>query len=135
VAPYAKISFRERSATEVAVLTREGTAYTMPADDGSGALTLRFMATERPNWYVAQMSGPPAGGGLDLLYAVVQIDAAKREARSFKAIATDPKEITAGLRLCNDFICVEDAKAYAAGAMAYADKGGEPDVIYEITLE
>jgi hypothetical protein len=135
IAPYAKIGFRGQRTQEVSTLTRMGTAYTIPSDDGSGTLTLRFIGTDRPNWYVAQMSAPPSGTGLDLLYAVLRVDLQKREAYAFKAVAPDPRETGPGLHLCNDLVCIEDVKAYAAAAMAYADKGGSPDVIYEITVE
>jgi hypothetical protein len=135
VAPYGKISFREQSTQEVSTLTRAGTAYTIPSDDGSGPLTLRFAGTERPNWYVVQVSAPPSGTGLDLLYAVVRLDLQKREAAAFKAVTADSADNGPGLRPCNDLVCIEDIKAYAAMAMAYADKGGDPDATYEITVE
>jgi hypothetical protein len=136
VAPYAKISFHDVTTgpSDGGTMTRTGTAYTLTDKDGS-QLTLRFMATDRPNWYVAQMTAPPSGFGLDLLYAVVRVDPAKRQAQSFRAFATDPKVITPGHHLCNDLICIDDVKAYASQAIAYADMGGTPDVVYEITLE
>jgi hypothetical protein len=135
VAPFAKISFREQGAKDLSVLTREGSAYTIPSEDGTGKLTLRFMATNRPNWYVAQASAPPSGTPLDLLYAVVRVDLAKREAYSYRALATDPKETGPGLRLCNDLICIDDVNAYVASALAFADRGGAPDATYEIMVE
>jgi hypothetical protein len=135
VAPYAKISFREESAKDLAVLTREGLAYTLPAEDGSGKLTLRFMATDRPDWYVAQVAAPPSGTGLDLMYAAIRIDPAKRQAQSFKAIAADPKESAGGFHLCGDLVCVDDVRAYIASAFAFADRGGAPDAVYEIAFE
>jgi hypothetical protein len=135
VAPYGKITFREESNKDSATLTRTGTAYTIPSEDGSGTLTLRFQATDRPNWYIAQMSAAPSDNGFDLLYAVLRIDLAKREAVSFKAIAADPKESSNGFHICNDIVCIDDLKAYAKAAFDYADKGGSPDVTYEISVE
>jgi hypothetical protein len=134
VAPYAKITFREEASKDVSTLTRTGNAYTIPAEDGTGVLTLRFMATDRPDWYVVQVHSPPGPSGLDLLYAVLRVDLAKRQAQSFRALA-DLKNAGAGTHLCNDIVCIDDIKAYANAAIAYAEMGGPPDTTYAITVE
>jgi hypothetical protein len=136
VTPYAKISFRDVGTlgAENGTMIRDGKSYTMTDKDGS-QLTVRFMATDRPDWFVAQMSGPPKGFGLDLLYAVVKVDVAKHQAQSFRAFAADPKVATPGHHICKDMICIDDIRAYLTQALAYADKGGTPDVIYEISVE
>lgn len=136
VAPYAKATFREatRANADTAVMTRDGKAYRVVDKDGT-QLTMRFMATDRPNWYVAQMQGPPGGFGLDLLYAVLKVDLAKREAVAYQVFAPDPKVATPGHHICRDNICIDDLKAYTTQAFAYADKGGGPHNVYAITVE
>jgi hypothetical protein len=134
VAPYAKIGFREEAAKEVTTLTRSGTAYTLPSADGQGAITLRFMAAGRPDWYVVQVTSPSGGTGPGLLFAVIRIDLAKRQALSFRALG-DLQNPGPGARNCNDLVCIDDIRAYANAAIAYAEMGGPPDATYEVTVE
>ena len=132
VAPYAKITFREQHANETTTMIRAGTAYTSPSSDGP--ITTRFMATDRPNWYVAEVSGPTDPGGPKVLYGIVRVDIANKRADAFKTVG-DAKDVKPGLRSCNDIICIDDLKAYIASAEAYADGGAAPDATYDISVE
>ena len=132
VAPYAKISFREQHSSEVTTMTRSGKAYTSMTSDGT--MTIRFMAADRPNWYLTEISGPPNGKENQLLYGMLRVDLANKRADAFKTVG-DAKDVRPGLRMCKDYICIDDVKAYIANAEAYADSGAPPDATYEITLE
>ena len=131
VAPYATITFREQHATDATKLTRNGKAYTSPTSNGT--LTVRFMPIERANWYLTEISIPDSSG-VALLYGVIHVDPASKHADAFKTVG-DPKDVRPGLRMCKDYICIDDVKAYIAYAEAYADGGAPPDANYEISVE
>ncbi len=136
VAPYAKITYRDKglSTSDTAIMTRDGKLYRLSDKDGAQG-NVRFMATERPDWFVAQMEGPSGSDGIERLFAVVKLDTAKREAWTYRSYAADPKVATPGHHVCKDAICIDDIKAYVAQAFDFAGKGGKPDVIYDVKLE
>jgi hypothetical protein len=132
VAPYAKITFREQHATGTTTMTRNGKTYTSTSSDGT--LTVRFMPVDRPNWYLTEISGPPDANGVQLLYGILRVDLPNKRADAFKTVG-DAKDVRPGLRMCKDYICIDDVKAYVASAEAYADSGAPPDATYEVSVE
>jgi len=132
VAPYAKITFRDEGSSDASLLTRQGNAYVAQGSDNG--ITMRFMPLDRPDLYVAEVSGDD-NGEQRRLYAVVKVDFAKGTAETYKAIAGD-NDAGPGLRACEDhMICIDDLKAYIASAEAAIDAGAEPDGSYDITVE
>jgi hypothetical protein len=131
VAPYARITFRDRGSNDASLLTRQGKAYV--AEDSDNAVTMRFMPLDRPDLYVVEVSGAD-NGEQRRLFAVVKVDFAAGTAATYKAIAED-SDVATGLRQCEDqMICIDDLKAYIASAEAAIDAGHEPDATYDITV-
>ncbi len=131
VAPYASISFRDKGSSDASLLTRQGKAYVAQASDN--AITMRFMPLDRPDLYVAEVSGTD-NGDQRRLYALVKVNFAAGTAETYKAIAGD-NDAGPGLRACEDhMICIDDLKAYIASAEAAIDAGAEPDGSYQFTV-
>jgi hypothetical protein len=131
VAPYATITFRDKGSNDASRLTRHGKAYV--AEGSDNGVTMRFMPLDRPDLYVAEVSGN-ASGVQRRLYAVVKVDFATGTAQTYKAIAGDD-DAGPGLRACEDhMICIDDLKAYIASAEAAIDAGAEPDATYVFTV-
>ena len=132
VAPYEKISFREKDSSDGDTLTRQGNAYLTVGEDVT--LTMRFMPLDRPDWYVVEVTGEQ-DGEVSRLYALVKVDLAANTAETYKAVAGD-NDAGPGLRRCEDnMVCIDDLAAYIAHALAAIDAGAKPDAAYEITLE
>ncbi len=132
VAPYAKITFRDKGSSDASLLTRQGKAYV--AEDSDNGITMRFLPLDRPNLYVTQVSGTD-NGEQRRLYAVVKIDLTTGTAETYKAIGDD-SDAGPGLRQCEDqMICIDDLKAYVASAEAAIDGGADPDATYDITVD
>ena len=132
IAPYRLITVREEHSADVWTLLRSGNAYTAVTPDG--AVTLRFRAMDRTNWYLVQASGTPlAAGAPGLFYLVVRVDLAAHRAYAFKSIGSD-RDVVPGLHPCGDAVCIDDLAAYAASAEAYADSGHAPEVTYEVNV-
>jgi hypothetical protein len=133
VAPYAKIAFRDEHSSDLTTLAREGKAYV--SDTSDGRVTMRFMPTDRSDWFVAQASGPGVTADkIDLFYAVLRIDLANHRAYAFKSIG-DTSDVGPGLRACGDGICIDDVAAYVTRAEASADAGHAADATYVIDVE
>jgi len=131
VAPYATIAFRDKGSSDASRLTRQGKTYV--AEGSDNGITMRFMPLDRPDLYVAEVTGND-NGEQRRLYAVVKVDVAKGTAETYKAIAGD-NDAGPGLRACDDhMICIDDLKAYIASAEAAIDAGAEPDGSYDITV-
>jgi hypothetical protein len=128
VAPYQKITFREKSSDEVTTLTRDGKTYVAATVDGM--LIMRFMPLDQPGWYLAEANG----GKLEHLYAVLRVDLTRKIADAFKAVA-GADDAKPGLRACDGMICIDDVQAYIASAKAAVAAGADPDTTYVITVE
>ncbi len=132
VAPYAKITFRDKTSDMPTTLTRTGNAYLATSADGT--LELRFKPTDRSDLYVAQAT-VEEDGKRTLLFAMIKVDVAKQTAATYKAIAGN-EDAGPGLRDCGDgMICIDDLDAYVKHAEAAIDAGAMPDGMYQITVE
>ena len=132
VAPYATISFRDEHSAETTTLSRVGHSYA--ANSSDGRITMRFMATDRPDWYVAEAGGPGvATATRSLFYAVVRVDLASNRAYTYQSIGTAPDAMP-GTHVCGQDVCIDDVKAYVASAEATGDRGRIPDATYVISV-
>jgi hypothetical protein len=132
VAPYEKITFRDKGSADASMLTREGKAYVAVSEDGK--LVMRFMPLDRPDLYVAQVTGDEDGKPTHL-YAIIKVDLTSGIANTYKAVASD-EDVGPGLRKCEDYmVCIDDLDAYIARAEDAIDAGAEADGTYEITVE
>jgi hypothetical protein len=132
-APYAKITFARYSAQDdMTTATRTGKAYVTKYDVGS--MTLRFMALG-DDLYLTE-SASDVGGKIQLLYAVVRLDATKTKAMAYKVMAHEG-DLRPGLSHCGhgEMICIEDVDAYVALAKAAIAAGEEPDTTYSVMFE
>lgn len=132
VAPYEKITFHDKGSNDASALVREGNAYVAMSENEK--LVMRFMPLDRPDWYVAQVTGDEDGNPRHL-FAILKVDRAGGIAETYKAVAGDD-DAGPGLRACEDYmICIDDLDAYIARAEAAIDAGAEPDATYEFTVE
>ena len=139
VAPYATITFQEKTNNEETTLTRDasGKSYSVTNRTG-GPTTFRFMATDRPSWYVVEVSGGADPGEIQRLYGVVYLDLIHHHADAFKTVGDPVKDAGPGLTPCTDLkdaVCITDLKAYVTAAEKYVIAGGQPDASYDITVE
>ena len=132
VAPYERITFHEKGSADASTLVRQGKAYVAESEDET--VVMRFMPLDRPDWYVAEVTGDD-DGEITRLYAIVKVDFTKRIADTYKAVAEDD-DAGPGLRACKDYmVCIDDLAAYIKHAEQAIDAGAEPDGTYEITVE
>ena len=132
VAPYEQITFRERNSDDTSTLIRDGKVYLAVGDETN--LSMRFMPLAEADWYVAEVSGE-TDGGVTRLYALLNVDLAANEARTYKAIGASA-DAGPGLRECDEgMICIDSLDAYVANARAAIDAGAEPDATYDIAVK
>jgi hypothetical protein len=131
VTPYEKFSFLVRGEDdEPTVLFRDGYQYVSHDEDDH--ITLRFMALEKPDWLIAEMTDTNESG-VERLFALIRLDAANKVAYGYATLG-GPEDAIPGLRECGEAICIDDLDAYAAHAMELAESDGA-DVTYDLTLE
>jgi hypothetical protein len=80
------------------------------------------------------MTGKDDDGVEQRLYALVHLDADHKAAETYASVG-DEKDAGPGLRVCEAGVCIEDLAAYVAHAVAKADAGGNPDTVFDVTVE
>ncbi len=127
--PFTRFAFTQTGESETVTLVRSDRGYA-EADDPEKPD--RFWLRQlRPGIYLMQLRFGEATE-IGYAYATLRIDVAARTMETFKATAspTDADPV-AGLRRCQgDTICIDNADAYIALALAAIDRGEPPEATY-----